>query len=312
MNFRRTLASVLFACLASLSAIHAQAAKPTVQELASGSALLVDLNTNEILYSSNPDMVVPIASVTKLMTAMVALDAKLSLDQALPVTIRDAKEMQGVFSRVRIGSEISRREMLLLTLMSSENRAAASLAHHYPGGYPAFIQAMNAKARALGMTRTHYVEPTGLSERNVSSANDLVKLIRASRQYPLIQQFSTTDEKTVAFRKPNYTLGFRNTNALVRKNNWDIQLSKTGFTNAAGHCLVMSTTMKQRPVAFVVLDAFGKYTHMADANRLKKWLETGTVTPVPAAALAYKQQKQAQRQLAGQPADAAQALLDAR
>lgn len=312
MNFRRTLASLLFACLAALPAIHAQAAKPTVQELASGSALLVDLKTNEVLYSSNPDMVVPIASVTKLMTAMVVLDAKLPLDQALPVTIRDAKEMQGVFSRVRIGSEISRREMLLLTLMSSENRAAASLAHHYPGGYSAFIQAMNAKARALGMTRTHYVEPTGLSERNVSSANDLVKLIRASRQYALIQQFSTTDEKTVAFRKPNYTLGFRNTNALVRKNNWDIQLSKTGFTNAAGHCLVMSTTMKQRPVAFVVLDAFGKYTHMADANRLKKWLETGTVTPVPAAALAYKQQKQAQRQLAGQPADAAQALLKTR
>ncbi|MEZ3133892.1 D-alanyl-D-alanine endopeptidase [Stutzerimonas kunmingensis] len=312
MNFRRTLANLLFACLASLPAIYAQAAKPAVQELASGSALLVDLKTNEVLYSSNPDMVVPIASVTKLMTAMVVLDAKLPLDQALPVTIRDAREMQGVFSRVRIGSEISRREMLLLTLMSSENRAAASLAHHYPGGYSAFIQAMNAKARALGMTRTHYVEPTGLSERNVSSANDLVKLIRASRQYALIQQFSTTDEKTVAFRKPNYTLGFRNTNALVRKNNWDIQLSKTGFTNAAGHCLVMSTTMKQRPVAFVVLDAFGKYTHMADANRLKKWLETGTVTPVPAAALAYKQQKQAQRQLAGQPADAAQALLKTR
>ena len=312
MNFRRTLASLFVVCLASLPVLHAQAAKPATQELASGSALLVDLNTNEVLYSSNPDMVVPIASVTKLMTAMVVLDAKQPLDQTLSVTIRDAKEMQGIFSRVRIGSEISRREMLLLTLMSSENRAAASLAHHYPGGYAAFIQAMNAKARALGMTRTHYVEPTGLSERNVSSANDLVKLIRASRQYALIQQFSTTDEKTVAFRKPNYTLGFRNTNALVRKNNWDIQLSKTGFTNAAGHCLVMSTTMKQRPVAFVVLDAFGKYTHMADANRLKKWLETGTVTPVPAAALAYKQQKQAQRQLAGQPADAAQALLDAR
>ncbi len=312
MKFRRTLASLLFTCLATLPLAHVQAAKPAMQELASGSALLVDLKTNEVLYSSNPDMVVPIASVTKLMTAMVVLDAKLPLDQALPVTIREAKEMQGVFSRVRIGSEISRREMLLLTLMSSENRAAASLAHHYPGGYSAFIQAMNAKARALGMSRTHYVEPTGLSERNVSSANDLVKLIRASRQYPLIQQFSTTGEKTVAFRKPDYTLGFRNTNALVRKNNWDIQLSKTGFTNAAGHCLVMSTTMKQRPVAFVVLDAFGKYTHMADANRLKKWLETGTVTPVPAAALAYKQQKQAQRQLAGQPADAAQALLDAR
>lgn len=312
MNFRRTLASLFFVALASFPALHAQAAKPAVQELASGSALLVDLKTNEVLFSSNPDMVVPIASVTKLMTAMVVLDAKLPLDQMLPVTIRDAKEMQGVFSRVRIGSEISRREMLLLTLMSSENRAAASLAHHYPGGYAAFIQAMNAKARALGMTRTRYVEPTGMSEHNVSSANDLIKLIRASRQYALIQQFSTTDEKTVAFRKPNYTLGFQNTNALVRKNNWDIQLSKTGFTNAAGRCLVMSTTMKQRQVAFVVLDAFGKYTPLADANRLKKWLETGTVTPVPAAALAYKQQKQAQRQLAGQPADAAQALLDAR
>ncbi|MCQ4326005.1 D-alanyl-D-alanine endopeptidase [Stutzerimonas stutzeri] len=313
MNIRRTMASLLLLCIAALPAIQAQAAgKAAVQELASGSALLVDLKTNEVLYSSNPDMVVPIASVTKLMTAMVTLDAKLPLDEQLAVTIRDAKEMQGVFSRVRLGSEISRRELLLLTLMSSENRAAASLAHHYPGGYTAFVQAMNAKARALGMTQTHYVEPTGLSERNVSSAKDLVKLVRASRQYPLIQQFSTSDEKTVAFRKPNYTLGFRNTNALVRKHNWDIQLSKTGFTNAAGHCLVMSTTMNQRPVAFVVLDAFGKYTHMADASRLKKWLETGTVTPVPAAALAYKQQKQAQRQLAAKSGTAAQVMAGAR
>ncbi|MGE4405737.1 D-alanyl-D-alanine endopeptidase [Pseudomonas sp.] len=315
MNIRRTMASLLLLCIAALPAIQAQAqtaGKAAVQELASGSALLVDLKTNEVLYSSNPDMVVPIASVTKLMTAMVTLDAKLPLDEQLPVIIRDAKEMQGVFSRVRLGSEISRRELLLLTLMSSENRAATSLAHHYPGGYTAFVQAMNAKARALGMTQTHYVEPTGLSEHNVSSAQDLVRLVRASRQYALIQQFSTTDEKTVAFRKPNYTLGFRNTNALVRKHNWDIQLSKTGFTNAAGHCLVMSTTMNQRPVAFVVLDAFGKYTHMADANRLKKWLETGTVTPVPAAALAYKQQKQAQRQPIAKSGAAAQVMAGAR
>lgn len=287
-------------------------AAPAQQELASGSALLVDLKTNQILYSSNPDLVVPIASVTKLMTAMVALDAKLSLDEQLPITIRDAVEMQGVFSRVRIGSEISRREMLLLTLMSSENRAAASLAHHYPGGYAAFIQAMNLKAIELGMSNTRYVEPTGLSERNVSSANDLVKLLRASQAYPLIDELSTHGEKTVAFRKPNYTLGFRNTNGLVRKPNWDIQLTKTGFTNAAGHCLVMRTVMDQRDVAFVVLDAFGKYTHMADANRLKKWLETGKTTPVAPAALAYKAQKQAERQLAGQPGDAAAAVAGAR
>ena len=141
---------------------------------------------------------------------------------------------------------------------------------------------MNAKAQALGMHSSRFVEPTGLSEENVSSAHDLVLMIKAAQQYPLIKQFSTTDEKTIAFTKPNYTLGFRNTNALVRKDNWNIQLSKTGFTNSAGHCLVMSTEMNNRPVAFVVLDAFGKYTHMADANRLKKWLETGAITPVPA------------------------------
>ncbi len=266
------------------------------QELAAGSALLVDLKTNQVLYSSNPDFIAPIASVTKLMTAMVTLDAKQPLDEKLPIVIKDTAEMQGVFSRVRVGSQLSRYDTLLITLMSSENRAAASLAHHYPGGHEAFIKAMNAKAQALGMHSSHFVEPTGLSEKNVSSAHDLVLLIKAAQQYPLIKQFSTTDEKTIAFTKPNYTLGFRNTNALVRKDNWNIQLSKTGFTNSAGHCLVMSTEMNNRPVAFVVLDAFGKYTHMADANRLKKWLETGTVTPVPAAALSYKLAKQQERQ----------------
>lgn len=268
------------------------------QELAAGSALLVDLNTNQILYSSNPDFVAPIASVTKLMTAMVALDAKQSLDEKLPIVIKDTAEMQGVFSRVRLGSELSRHDVLLITLMSSENRAAASLAHHYRGGHNAFIQAMNAKAQALGMHSTRFVEPTGLSEENVSSAQDLVLMVKAAQQYPLIRQFSTMDEHTVAFTKPNYTLGFRNTNALVRKDNWNIQLSKTGFTNSAGHCLVMSTEMNKRPVAFVVLDAFGKYTHMADANRLKKWLETGAITPVAPAALSYKQAKQKERQQA--------------
>jgi len=266
------------------------------QDLAAGSALLVDLKTNEILYSSNENFVAPIASVTKLMTAMVAIDAKQSLEEKLPIVIKDTKEMQGVFSRVRLGSELSRHDLLLITLMSSENRAAASLAHHYPGGHKAFIKAMNTKAQALGMHSSYFVEPTGLSEKNVSTAHDLVLLIKAAQEYPLIRQFSTMDEKTVAFSKPNYTLGFRNTNALVRKDNWNIQLSKTGFTNSAGHCLVMSTEMNKRSVAFVVLDAFGKYTHMADANRLKKWLETGTITPVPAAALSYKAAKQKERQ----------------
>ena len=266
------------------------------QDLAAGSALLVDLKTNEVLYSSNPNFTVPIASVTKLMTAMVAIDAQQSLNEKLPIVIKDTKEMQGIFSRVRLGSQLSRHDLLLITLMSSENRAAASLAHHYPGGHNAFITAMNNKAKALGMHNTNFVEPTGLSEHNTSNASDLVTLIKTAQEYPLIRKFSTTSEKTVAFSSPSYTLGFRNTNALVRKDNWNIQLSKTGFTNSAGHCLVMSTEMNKRPVAFVVLDAFGKYTHMADANRLKKWLETGTITPVPAAALSYKKAKQQERQ----------------
>jgi D-alanyl-D-alanine endopeptidase (penicillin-binding protein 7) len=288
-----SLASLLFCGLIAAATVHATEKKSAapIQELASGSALLVDLKTNEILYSSNPDVVVPIASVTKLMTAMVALDAKQPLDERVPIAIKDVKEMRGVFSRVKVGSQLSRRDMLQLALMSSENRAAASLAENYPGGVPAFVAAMNAKATALGMSHTRYVEPTGLSELNVSSANDLVKLLKASRNYPLIGQFSTTPEKTQSFSKPNYTLGFRNTNHLVHKADWDIQLTKTGFTNEAGHCLVMRTTMAGKPVAFVVLDAFGKYTHMADANRLRKWMETGKVTPIPAVARSYKQQK---------------------
>ena len=284
-------------CGCSLLASNLQAASkaPAQQQIASGSGLVVDLKTNQVLFSSNPDRVAPIASVTKLMAAMVVLDAKLPMEQQLPVIIRDVAEMRGVYSRVRIGSEISRRDMLQLALMSSENRATASLAHHYPGGVPAFVAAMNAKARALGMHHSRFVEPTGLSQDNLSSANDLVKLLKASQQYPLIGQFSTTGEKTAYFRKPAYTLGFRNTNRLVYKPDWSIQLTKTGFTNAAGHCLVMRTHMDGRPEAFVVLDAFGKYTHMADANRLKKWLETGKISPVPAAALSYKQQKLSQR-----------------
>ena len=180
MNITQTLQAGLFALGLLSASQYALSAPlkntPAQQELAAGSALLIDLNTNKILYSSNPDFVAPIASVTKLMTAMVALDAKQSLDEKLPIVISDTKEMRGVFSRVRIGSQLSRHDILLITLMSSENRAAASLAHHYRGGHTAFIKAMNAKAQALGMHNSRFVEPTGLSEQNVSSAQDLVRL----------------------------------------------------------------------------------------------------------------------------------------
>ena len=174
-------------------------------DIASGSAMIVDLASKKIIYASQPDLVRPMASITKVMTAMVVLDAHLPLDEMLTVDISQTPEMKGIYSRVRLNSQISRRNMLLLALMSSENRAAASLAHHYPGGYDAFIRAMNAKAQALGMTRTRYVEPTGLSIHNVSTARDLTKLLIASEQYPLIGQLSTTKEDMATFAHPAYT-----------------------------------------------------------------------------------------------------------
>lgn len=269
---------------------------PAQLHLASHSALLVDLQTNQVIYENKPDQVVPIASVTKLMTAMVVLDAKQSMEEEITVDISQTKEMKGVFSRVKLGSTLNRHDMLLIALMSSENRAAASLAHHYPGGYNAFIAAMNAKARALGMSHTRYVEPTGLSEQNVSTARDLSKLLVAARRYPMLSELSTTKEKTVAFKKPNYTLGFHNTDHLLNQKNWDIEITKTGFTDKAGHCLVLVTSMGGRPVALVILDAFGKYTHFADASRLRSWVETGRSTKAPAVAMQYKAEKH--RQLA--------------
>jgi serine-type D-Ala-D-Ala endopeptidase (penicillin-binding protein 7) len=282
------------ACLILFSSAHAvtQAAR---QEVASSSALLVDLRSGEVLYASNADVVVPIASITKLMTAMVVLNAQQPLDEMLPVMIEDVTEMRGVFSRVRIGSTLSRRELLQITLMSSENRAAATLAHHYPGGVKAFVLEMNFLAKANGMAETWFAEPTGLSRNNLSTAEDLVKLVRAIDGFPLIGQFSRTSAKTLTFGNPRHTLEFRNTNYLVNQPDWQIGMTKTGFTNAAGRCLVMKTEIDGRPVAFVLLDGFGKQTHTADATRLKRWIQTGRVTPVANEALAYRQQRIAQR-----------------
>lgn len=300
-KIRSTLLSLALLVSGQIVSLPAQATTSLSQlapiaqpQIASGSAMIVDLTTNKVLFSSHPDRVMPIASITKLMTAMVVLDAHLPMNEMITVDVSQTPEMRGVFSRVKLNSQISRRNMLLLALMSSENRAAASLAHAYPGGYNAFIRAMNAKARSLGMKQTRYVEPTGLSTQNVSSAQDLVKLLKATREYPLLGALSTTKEETAVFAHPGYALPFRNTNHLVYKNDWHIQLTKTGYTDEAGHCLVMRTMINNRPVALVVLDAFGKYTHFADANRLRSWIETGKAAPVPAAALAYKKQKSGQ------------------
>jgi D-alanyl-D-alanine endopeptidase (penicillin-binding protein 7) len=306
VKIRLSILSLFFAFTGTFTtpAINAaetiEAPRNTSQlKIASGSALLMDLQTNKVIYANNPDVVVPIASVSKLMTGLVVVEARQNMDEYLSVNISDTPEMKGVFSRVKLKSELPRREMLLIALMSSENRAAATLAHHYPGGYVAFIAAMNAKAKALGMTSTHFVEPTGLSPRNVSTARDLSKLLIAAHKYPLLTQLSTTKEKTVSFRKPNYSLGFRNTDHLVNKPNWDIQLTKTGFTNEAGHCLVLVTSMGNRPVALVILDAFGKYTHFADASRIRSWVETGKSANVPSVALQYKSDKNLKHRQSG-------------
>jgi D-alanyl-D-alanine endopeptidase (penicillin-binding protein 7) len=293
------------ACIAvtpNAGAADGRAARdPARLELASSSALVVDLNSDRVLFSSHPDAVVPIASISKLMTAMVALDARLPLDEVIPVTIHDTRELRGVYSRVRVNSRISRKEMLRLALMSSENRAASALAHNYPGGHARFVAAMNAKAKALGMTRTRFVEPTGLSELNVSTARDLVRLLKAARQYALIRELSTTPSRSAHFQKPNYVQGFNNTNPLVRNPTWDIEVTKTGFINEAGHCLAMLARLDQRPVAMVLLGTFGKRTHIGDATRVRRWLETGQSSPIPAAARSYKQQRIKQMRLAGQP-----------
>jgi D-alanyl-D-alanine endopeptidase (penicillin-binding protein 7) len=303
VNIRSSITKlfVLGTCVLMLAGAPVQAAEPAMPvrdpaklQLSSRSALLVDLASDKVVYSRNPGRVMPIASVTKLMVAVVVLEAKQPLNEVLTVTIRDNKEMKGVYSRVRLGSQLSRGELLHIALMSSENRATSTLAHNYPGGYSAFIKAMNVKARALGMSSTRYVEPTGLSPFNVSTANDLVRLLKETRKHPLMTQYSTTSAKVVTFVKPRYSLGFRNTNNLVRKPDWKIQLTKTGYTDDAGHCLVMVTHMGQRQMAMVLLDAFGKYTHMADATRMRRWVETGTSGKVPVAAKNNRQYKDSQ------------------
>lgn len=276
--------------------VHAQTLTldPSQLQLASVHALIMDLNTNEVLYERNPDAIVPIASVTKMMTAMVVLDdvKNAPLDEWITVDISQTKEMAKVFSHVRIGSQLQRRDMLLLALMASENRAAATLAHHYSGGYPAFIKAMNAKAAALGMSNSRFVEPTGLSPENVSTPRDLARLIQASARDPLIAELSTTPKKDMVFRAPRHLRAFYNTNPLVRNDHWSIDASKTGYINQAGRCLVLQAEIQNRHVAIVLLDSFGKRSHIGDAGRVRRWLETGKSGSVHPSALEYVQRRQ--------------------
>ncbi|CAB3679770.1 D-alanyl-D-alanine endopeptidase [Paraburkholderia rhynchosiae] len=246
---------------------------PDVLMLRSSVAYVVDQNTGEPLFDKNSRAVVPIASITKLMTAMVVLDSKESLTDQLEVTDEDRDYEKNTGSRLSVGSVLSREDMLHIALMASENRAAAALSRYFPGGRPAFLAAMNAKARQLGMTDTHFENPTGLTSQNVSSARDLVKMVNAAYQYPVIRKFSTDHSYEVYTGKR--TLAYNSTNALVRNPTWDIGLQKTGFINEAGECLVMQANIHGRPMVLVLLDSSGKYSRFADATRLRTWLDNG-------------------------------------
>jgi len=264
----------LFALLpASLAIAQPKLPDPKRLQLESTQAVVYDAQTGKVLYAKNPNNTAPIASITKLMTAMVVLDGKQPMDEMLSISKEDIDHLKGTYSRLRIGTRQSRKEMLRLALMSSENRAASALGRHYPGGRTAFIAAMNRKAAELKMRHTHFADTTGLSSGNVSSAGDLVLMTQTASRYSLISEFSTTAQRTVSFPQPRYSLDFVNTNRLVRGGSWDIELSKTGYTSEAGRCLVMKTRVGNRPLVMVLLNSQGKLTPLGDANRIKRWLE---------------------------------------
>jgi D-alanyl-D-alanine endopeptidase (penicillin-binding protein 7) len=242
--------------------------------LRSAAALVLDQEQGTELYAKNVDEVMPIASITKLMTAVVVLDAKLPLDEIIANDSSDVDSVRNSGSKLRVGTKLSREELLRLALMASENRAAAALGRSYPGGTPGFIEAMNAKAKLLAMDDTRFVDPTGLRSENVSTAQDLAKLVVAAHDYELIREHSTTPAHHVSGIGRFGGLAFRNTNGLVKSKSWQIGLSKTGFIRESGRCLVMQATIGTKAVIIVLLDSWGKQTRIGDANRIKTWMET--------------------------------------
>jgi len=235
-------------------------------------ALIYDEQTQTPLYEKHAEMVAPIASITKLMTAMVTLEAHLPMDEQVSITDDELKKIRPAKSKLRTGMTLTRSELLRLALMASENRAALALARSYPGGTSAMVAAMNLKADILGMHDTRFLDPTGLDSDNVSTAQDLVKMVSAAHRYPLIQKYTTSTSYSVEGLKGR-TMRFSNTNPLVRNTSWEIGLSKTGYISEAGLCLVMEANIEQRPVIIVLLNSWGKRTRVGDANRVRRWME---------------------------------------
>jgi D-alanyl-D-alanine endopeptidase (penicillin-binding protein 7) len=247
--------------------------------LKSSVALVVDQESDEVLFSKNPQAVLPIASITKLMTALVVVEAGLPLDEKLTISRDDIDTEKNTRSRLQPGTALTREEMLHLALMASENRAANALGRHYPGGMEAFVEAMNAKATQLGMVHTRYVEPTGLSSSNQSSAQDLARLVQAASEVPLLRDFSTSRNARVALGKR--LVQFHSTNGLIGSPLWNIGLQKTGFINEAGKCVVMQAQLAGRKLIMVFLDSSGKASRIADAERVRKWLSTQLLPQAP-------------------------------
>jgi D-alanyl-D-alanine endopeptidase (penicillin-binding protein 7) len=283
MNQGRGFSITVFACLlaGAASASHAASAEGAMLAthlnraappgLRSGAALVLDTTHSSVLYSRNAQVAMPIASITKLMTALVIMEAEQPLDEPLEITAEDRGRGKGSRSRLVPGTRLTRGDLMHLALMASENHAAHALGRAYPGGLAACVSAMNAKARALGMTSAHFVEPTGLSDENVASPEDLSKLVMAAARVPAISEYST--DRVYEVRIGRRTVRFRTTDSLVTRPDWKIQVQKTGYISEAGRCLVMQTVIEDRTLVIVLLNSYGKHTRVADARRIRKWVE---------------------------------------
>ena len=265
--------TILALCALSLMALTAQArpgSTVSAPQLRSASLLVLDAGTSDVLLARNATTPVSIASITKLMTALVVLEAGQPLDETLRISEADVLKARGTPSRLAPGTRLTRSDLLHLALMASENRAAQALASHYPGGVAACVAAMNRKAKAIGMQHARFVDATGLGAGNVASPRDLARLIEAAAAHATIREFSTDPSHSVQVGRE--ILEYRNTDSLVRDPDWDVIVQKTGFTHAAGRCLVMKARVDGRELVLVLLDSFGKYTRVADARRIRKWL----------------------------------------
>lgn len=245
-------------------------------ELKSNAFYIVDEADSKVLAARNERVAAPIASISKLMTALVVLEAEQAMDETIVITKDDVAGTAGSRSRLPTGTKLRRAELLHLALMSSENRAAHALCRSYPGGKPACVRAMNARAKALGMRAARFVEPTGLSSANVASPKDLATLVRAASANPTIREYSTDPDHTVRIK--GYDVEFRNTNLLVDKADWNVTVQKTGYISKAGHCLVMETVIDGRNVVIVLLNSWGRLTRIGDANRVRAWMESSGLT----------------------------------